>query len=209
MLLTGQPLHAFDLDRVAGGALVVRRAPRRRDDDDARRPGAHARPRRRRDRRRRRADVDRRRHGRRALRGRATTTTRVLHGGRDLERRRTSTARRRSWRCAARPRARFEKGLPPEQALEAQAVATQLMVELTRRDARARDDRRRRRRAPSPPSIRLRDARVDGLLGAPVPRERSAEILSALGFGVEPTPTTASTSPSRTGAAATSRARPT
>src|SRR5439155_3029495 len=26
MLLTGQPLHAFDLDRVAGGTLVVRRA---------------------------------------------------------------------------------------------------------------------------------------------------------------------------------------
>ena len=26
MLLTGQPLHAFDLDRVAGGRLVVRRA---------------------------------------------------------------------------------------------------------------------------------------------------------------------------------------
>ena len=26
MLLTGQPLHAFDLDRVAGGALTVRRA---------------------------------------------------------------------------------------------------------------------------------------------------------------------------------------
>ena len=25
MLLTGQPLHAFDLDRVAGGRLVVRR----------------------------------------------------------------------------------------------------------------------------------------------------------------------------------------
>ena len=30
MLLTGQPLHAFDLDRVAGGRLVVRRAQRRR-----------------------------------------------------------------------------------------------------------------------------------------------------------------------------------
>ena len=27
MLLTAQPLHAFDLDRVAGGRLVVRRAP--------------------------------------------------------------------------------------------------------------------------------------------------------------------------------------
>ena len=26
MLLTGQPLHAFDLDRIAGGTLIVRRA---------------------------------------------------------------------------------------------------------------------------------------------------------------------------------------
>ena len=26
MLLTGQPMHAFDLDRVAGGRLIVRRA---------------------------------------------------------------------------------------------------------------------------------------------------------------------------------------
>ena len=30
MLLTGQPLHAFDLDRVAGAKLTVRRARRRR-----------------------------------------------------------------------------------------------------------------------------------------------------------------------------------
>ena len=30
MLLTGQPLHAFDLDRVAGARLTVRRAQRRR-----------------------------------------------------------------------------------------------------------------------------------------------------------------------------------
>ena len=29
MLLTGQPLHAFDLDEVRGGAIIVRRAQRR------------------------------------------------------------------------------------------------------------------------------------------------------------------------------------
>ena len=74
MLLTGQPLHAFDLDRVAGGRLVVRRAGDGEqittldgvrcatlDSDMVA------------DRRRRRADVDRRRHGRRALGGRPTT----------------------------------------------------------------------------------------------------------------------------------------
>ena len=74
MLLTGQPLHAFDLDRVAGGAAD--RAPRAR-----RRAGADAR-------RRRRArstremvviedadgpDLDRRADGRRALGGASPT----------------------------------------------------------------------------------------------------------------------------------------
>ena len=69
MLLTGQPMHAFDADLVAGGTLVVRRATAGEtmttlDDvertldpevcviDDADGP-----------------DVDRGRHGRRALRG--------------------------------------------------------------------------------------------------------------------------------------------
>ena len=43
MLATGQPLHAFDLDRVAGAHLVVRRAGPGRAGGDARRAGAHAR----------------------------------------------------------------------------------------------------------------------------------------------------------------------
>ena len=37
---------------------------------------------------------------------------------------------------------------------------------------------------PEPAVIRLRDARVEGLLGHAVPRERSAQILTRLGFGV-------------------------
>ena len=41
MLTTGQPLHAFDLDRVRGGRIVVRRARDGRDDDHAGRRGAH------------------------------------------------------------------------------------------------------------------------------------------------------------------------
>ena len=61
MLLTGQPLHAFDLDRVAGGRLVVRRAARGRAGRHARRPDPHARPRRLPHRRRRGPDLDRRR----------------------------------------------------------------------------------------------------------------------------------------------------
>ena len=42
MLLTAQPLHAFDLDKVPGGALIVRTAARGREDDDPRRRRAHA-----------------------------------------------------------------------------------------------------------------------------------------------------------------------
>ncbi len=69
MLLTGQPLHAFDLDRVAGARLTVRRAgegeqvttldgqTRTLDGRDGR------------DRRRRGADLDRGHDGRRALGG--------------------------------------------------------------------------------------------------------------------------------------------
>ena len=46
MLLTGQPLHAFDLDRVAGGAADGAPRARGRAGADARRPDAHARRRR-------------------------------------------------------------------------------------------------------------------------------------------------------------------
>ena len=43
MLLTAQPLHAFDLDKVPGGALTVRTAERGREDDDPRRRRAQPR----------------------------------------------------------------------------------------------------------------------------------------------------------------------
>jgi phenylalanyl-tRNA synthetase beta chain len=83
--------------------------------------------------------------------------------------------------------ARFEKGLPPEGCLEAQAVATALMLELTgARLAPGTLDVG----GPGPEArvIRLREERVRGLLGAPVPRERAAALLTALGFGVEEAP---------------------
>ena len=69
MLLTGQPLHAFDWDLVAGGHLVVRRAgdgEKMTTLDDAERTlDSDMLP----DLRRRRPDLDRRHHGRPALRG--------------------------------------------------------------------------------------------------------------------------------------------
>jgi phenylalanyl-tRNA synthetase beta chain len=90
-----------------------------------------------------------------------------------------------SWKLGLRSEAsaRFEKGLPPEGCGEAQAVATALMLELT--GARLVPGTLDAGTASLPaPVLELRDARVSGLLGADVPRERSAEILGALGFGV-------------------------
>ena len=40
MLELGQPMHAFDLAKMRGGEIMVRRAQGRRDDDDARRQEA-------------------------------------------------------------------------------------------------------------------------------------------------------------------------
>ncbi len=85
MLLTGQPLHAFDLDRVAAATLTVRRAHDGESIETL--DGAQRTLDRRhgRDLRRRRADVDRRHHGRRALRGRRAHDARAARG-RHLER---------------------------------------------------------------------------------------------------------------------------
>ncbi len=78
---------------------------------------------------------------------------------------------------------RFEKGLQPEQAMDGQAVAAALMIELCGArllpgtiDVGGP--------GPPPKTIPLRDARVSGLLGVDVPRARCAEILEALEFNV-------------------------
>ncbi len=181
MLLTGQPLHAFDLDRVAGGKLVVRdgRAgdtldtldgeTRTLDPDmvvicDGDGPTSLA-----------------------GVMGGARSevhdgTTRVLMEAASWD---GPNIQRTSTRLALRSEAsgRFEKGLSPEQTLEAQAVATRLMVELC--GARVTPGTLDvGGPGPADAVIRLRDARVQGLLGAPIARERSAEILSALDFVV-------------------------
>lgn len=181
MLLTGQPLHAFDLDRVAGGRLVVRRAsdgePVETLDgqtrvldgemlviDDADGPTSIA-----------------------GVMGGARSevgegTSRVLL---EVANWNGPNIHRTSWALGLRSEAstRFEKGLAPEQATEALAVATRLMEELCgARTLPGTIDVGGP--GPAPATLRLRDERIAGLLGAPVARERSAEILEALGFGV-------------------------
>jgi phenylalanyl-tRNA synthetase beta chain len=94
---------------------------------------------------------------------------------------------RSSWQLGLRSEAsgRFEKGLAPEQCLWAQAVATSLMLELCGATV-AHGTIDVGGEPPSPPAIRLREARVQAILGVPVPAARQAEILEALDFQVEP-----------------------
>jgi phenylalanyl-tRNA synthetase beta chain len=179
MLLTGQPLHAFDLDRVAGGELTVRRAragePVQTLDGQTRTLDPEMVLI---------ADAD----GPTSIAGVmggarsevSDTTTRVLMEAATWD---GANIHRTSLALGLRSEAsgRFEKGLQPEQAMEAQAVAAQLMVELCGArlvpgtiDAGGE--------GPPPRTLRLRDARVEGLLGAAIPRPRCRQILEALEF---------------------------
>jgi phenylalanyl-tRNA synthetase beta chain len=183
MLLTGQPLHAFDLDRVAGARLTVRRAAdgervqtldgqtRTLDGEmvvieDAEGPTSIA-----------------------GLMGGARSevgeaTTRVLlevanwHG---------PNIHRSSWALGLRSGAsgRFEKGLAPEQCLHAQAVAARLMLELCGATLLPGTIDLGADGAwvpPTPRTIRLRERCVQAILGVPVAVARQAQILEALDF---------------------------
>ena len=181
MLATGQPLHAFDLDRVRGGRLVVRRA---REGEtmttldgvertftadtalvcDAEGPSGIA-----------------------GIMGGevsevADSTTRVLMEaatwvGPNILRSSAALGLR------TEASARFEKQLHPDQALAAQRLAARLMVEL----CGARLVSRTIDAYPRPvdePVVPLRPERVARLLGTEVPVEDIAAILERLGFGV-------------------------
>ncbi len=182
MLLTAQPLHAFDLDRVPDGALTVRAAAdgekmttldgveRVFDAEtvlvcDRDGPSGIA-----------------------GIMGGQTSevseaTTRVLlevanWNGTNILR----TSRVLGLRSEAS--SRFEKQLHPELCMRAQRIASRLMVELCRAklvpgtiDVAAE--------TPPPPRIVLRGTRVEGLLGMPIGQPDQAAYLERLGFGVE------------------------
>ncbi len=179
MLETGQPLHAFDLDLVQGSRLTVRRAhdgervetldgqTRVLDGEmvvieDAAGPTSIA-----------------------GVMGGARSevsdgTTRVLMEAATWN---GANIHRTSLRLGLRSEAsgRFEKQLQPEQALEAQAVVSRLMIELcgARLQPGTIDVGGP---GPRPEVIRMRDSRLSGLLGAAIPRQRSQAILRALEF---------------------------
>jgi phenylalanyl-tRNA synthetase beta chain len=181
MLLTGQPLHAFDLDRIAGRELTVRRA---RDGEQVDTLDGQTRT----------VDSDT------VLIADAdgpTSIAGVMGGARsEVEPDTTrvvmeaanwigANIHKTSLKLGLRSEAstRFEKQIQPEQAMEAQAVAAQLMIELTgARLVPGTIDIGGP--GPDPQTIRLRDRRIASLLGIEVPRENSKRILEALDFGV-------------------------
>jgi phenylalanyl-tRNA synthetase beta chain len=182
MLLTAQPLHAFDLDRVRGGGLIVRAAE----------PG---------ERMTTLDGVERTfdaetvlvcdREGPSGIAGImggqvsevSDSTTRVLlevanWNGTNILR----TSRLLGLRSEAS--ARFEKQLHPELCMRAQRIASRLMAELCGAsvvpgtiDVAAEIE--------PPHRVLLRDARVEGLLGMPIDQPDQATYLERLGFGVE------------------------
>jgi phenylalanyl-tRNA synthetase beta chain len=185
MLLCGQPLHAFDLDRIAGRELHVRRAGKNEQVEtldgqtrtldqrmvliaDADGPTSIA-----------------------GVMGGARSevqpdTTRVLLEVATWD---GPSIHRTSWALGLQSEAsnRFDKQLQPEQAMQAQAVATKLMVELCgARLAPGTIDIGGE--GPPPTTIRLRERRVSALLGAPIERRRQREILTALEFATAEAP---------------------
>jgi phenylalanyl-tRNA synthetase beta chain len=182
MLLTAQPLHAFDLDKVPDGGLTIRAAAegekmttldgveRTLDSEtvlvcDRDGPSGIA-----------------------GIMGGQTSevsddTTRVLlevanWNGTNILR----SSRLLSLRSEAS--SRFEKQLHPELCTRAQRLASRLMVEICGAklvpgtiDVAGE--------IPEPRKLRLRGARVEGLLGMPIEQSDQAAYLERLGFGVE------------------------
>ena len=181
MLLTAQPLHAFDLDRVEGAALTIRAASdgetmttldgvdRIFDPEmvlvcDRQGPSGIA----------------------GIMGGQRTevsdSTTRVLlevanWNGTNILR----TSRMLGLRSEAS--SRFEKQLHPDLCIRAQRIASRLIVELC--CARLVPGTIDVAAEPPPPrAIRLRAERVGGLLGMEIPQADQRAYLERLGFGV-------------------------
>jgi phenylalanyl-tRNA synthetase beta chain len=181
MLLTGQPLHAFDLDLVRGGQIVVRKAKpgerittldgvdRELDPEmavvcDAEGPSGIA-----------------------GIMGGqisevSDATTRVLMEAATWV---GPNIMRSESRLALRTEAsnRFEKQLHPELAMAGQRLAARLMVELCgARMVRGTLDAYPR--PAEPRVVQLRLERIERILGVAVPRDEVLGILARLGFRV-------------------------
>ncbi|RMH11922.1 MAG: phenylalanine--tRNA ligase subunit beta, partial [Gemmatimonadetes bacterium] len=182
LLELGQPMHAFDLDRLAGGRIVVRRAaegePITTLDDEERTLTSSML-----------AICD----------GERPVAVAGVMGGADSEVRAETTdvllecalfepksvrATRRALGLSTDASYRFERGVDPEgleRALE-RCVALVLAVAGGRVDGPVLDVNTR----PFEPfSVRVRPSRVHAVLGIPFEPARIGELLEPLGFGVE------------------------
>jgi phenylalanyl-tRNA synthetase beta chain len=182
MLLTSQPMHAFDLDRIRGQQLVIRAA----------RPGEKVTTL---------DDVERELDDQMVVvcDGEGPTAIAGVMGGQVSEVSGATTnvllevaawngpnIHRTSQKLALRSEAsgRFEKGLSAQLPLEVQEIATKLMVELTGATLVSQTIDVAGEIADAP-AIELRAARVEGLLGSVIPIERCGKILEHLDFEVE------------------------
>ena len=186
LLELGQPMHAFDLDKLAGGAIVVRRAkpgetiktldgkmrtlkPEMLVIADAARAQAIG-----------------------GVMGGADSEVSAAHEARSSSKPRTSSPR--SVRATSKAlglktdaSTRFERGMDVTAPARAMARACQLLEQIgagkavgTIHDVYPN---------PQPPaSLVLERARVPGLLGMDVPDANVERILTSLGFGISPSP---------------------
>ena len=184
MLELGQPLHAFDFDRLAGRAIVVRYpragetittldgSERRLEADmlcicDAQRPVAVA----------------------------------GVMGGADSEVTETTTSillesacfdpvsiRRTSRRLGLSTESsyRFERGVDPQLAPRALARAAELIVQTAGGSVLADGFDVGGEQIPAPPVLRLRTGKVRDLLGIAIDRDRVAGLLTGIGFACRP-----------------------
>jgi phenylalanyl-tRNA synthetase beta chain len=179
----GNPLHAFDRRKLAGGEIVVRRARRgetirtldgaeRKLDErdlviaDAEKPVAIAGIMGSED-----SEVD-------------ESTTDVLLEAANFE---PVSILRSSERLALRTDGsnRWEKGVDPYLAEHAALLATELLVELA--DARWTGEIDVKGELPEPSQIRFRPERADALLGLEIPPDEQRKTLTQLGFEVSDT----------------------
>ncbi|MFL5921730.1 MAG: phenylalanine--tRNA ligase subunit beta, partial [Gaiellaceae bacterium] len=180
MLALGNPLHAFDLAKLRGGRIVVRRAQpgetiRTLDGVDRKLEPTDLMI----------ADAERSVALAGIMGGEETEigedTTKVLLEAANFE---PSGIFRTSERLRLRTEGsnRWEKGVDPHLAPQAAALATELILELT--DAKWAGHVDVKGALPDPPVVSLRTDRVDRVVGLEIPPEEQRGALERLGFEV-------------------------